>query len=663
MNPTLSSPSRRLNSWKEIGAYFGRSVRTVQRWEQSESMPIHRHVHDRRGTAYAYTDELDAWYAGRRDRLEKSGSGQGVGATAIPAPAATRSNRSRLRTGLIVGGLAASLAAVVGVGLLRRPAEATVMVVMRTEGAPVSGLAFSPDGRRFAYTWAGAKNDNYDVYWKDLGGPQLHRLTSQPHFDGNPVWSPDGRQLAFTRNYAKGRNGVFLARADASGERLLADGLTENAQSWSPDGRYLAILRRQNEGDPYEIHIAMVVSGETRKVSAPLAGTPGDGAPAFSPDGRRLAIVRQSSSSTNELYVVPLDGDARPVQEPVRLTDHHSQVWGHSWTPDGKALIYSCGNERRRLWMVRLSGLRASSVQPLPFGDEAFNPSVPRTGDRLLYSRIQVDLDVWRARVDGSASFPVLDSPWWEHQARFSPDGTLIAFVSRESGYPEVSVADADGRNAVAITSIRGPETGAPSWRPDGGRIAFHALVNGNVDLFSVAPDGGPPSRLTTDPAEDAEPFWSHDGRRIYFSSARGGVMQVWSIDAEGRQPVQLTREGGGSPIESPDGRWIYYSRGREVLRVPASGGAEHRVLERVRARAFDVAADGIFFIPDVAPKPAPIHFFDFARNTTRTVLANARAHGGDALSISRQWVLYPRLKSQSTELVLVDHLSRLLPR
>ncbi len=59
----------RLDSWKEIAAYLGRDVTTVQRWEKREGMPVHRHVHDKRGSVYALAPELDAWLQGRRHSL------------------------------------------------------------------------------------------------------------------------------------------------------------------------------------------------------------------------------------------------------------------------------------------------------------------------------------------------------------------------------------------------------------------------------------------------------------------------------------------------------------------------------------------------------------------------------------------------------------------
>src|SRR5208282_5026433 len=67
---TSEKPSEgRLDSWKEIAAYLDRDVTTVQRWEKREMMPVHRHVHDKRGSVYALAPELDAWLQSRRQHL------------------------------------------------------------------------------------------------------------------------------------------------------------------------------------------------------------------------------------------------------------------------------------------------------------------------------------------------------------------------------------------------------------------------------------------------------------------------------------------------------------------------------------------------------------------------------------------------------------------
>src|SRR5690349_23990254 len=60
----------RLDSWKEIAAYLKRDIRTVQRWEKLEGLPIRRHQHQKRGSAFAYRDELDAWWLNRGHEID-----------------------------------------------------------------------------------------------------------------------------------------------------------------------------------------------------------------------------------------------------------------------------------------------------------------------------------------------------------------------------------------------------------------------------------------------------------------------------------------------------------------------------------------------------------------------------------------------------------------
>ena len=79
--PSFETPQaeKRLDSWKEIAAYLGRDVTTVQRWEKREAMPVHRHLHDKRGSVYALPEELDAWRETRRVRPDELESGPGAG--------------------------------------------------------------------------------------------------------------------------------------------------------------------------------------------------------------------------------------------------------------------------------------------------------------------------------------------------------------------------------------------------------------------------------------------------------------------------------------------------------------------------------------------------------------------------------------------------------
>jgi len=83
-NEPPPASSTRLDSWKDIAAYLKRDVSTVQRWEKRERMPVHRHVHDKLGSVYAFRSELDAWWADRGLRLAPQ-QARGVETTATPA--------------------------------------------------------------------------------------------------------------------------------------------------------------------------------------------------------------------------------------------------------------------------------------------------------------------------------------------------------------------------------------------------------------------------------------------------------------------------------------------------------------------------------------------------------------------------------------------------
>lgn len=83
LRPSFSDDDR-MDSWKEIAAYLRRTVRTVQRWEKTEGLPVHRHVHDRRSSVYAHRSQLDSWWASEPVSI---GQGQPIDSSASVASA------------------------------------------------------------------------------------------------------------------------------------------------------------------------------------------------------------------------------------------------------------------------------------------------------------------------------------------------------------------------------------------------------------------------------------------------------------------------------------------------------------------------------------------------------------------------------------------------
>src|SRR5262245_1650357 len=118
---TLEPPaSDRLDSWKEIAAYLGRTEKTAQRWEQSEGLPVYRLAHQERGSVYAYRSEINAWREARRVRSEP----------AVAAfPASRPATRARLWLAVTGGLLVAASALTLALWPSKPPSTPTVAVL------------------------------------------------------------------------------------------------------------------------------------------------------------------------------------------------------------------------------------------------------------------------------------------------------------------------------------------------------------------------------------------------------------------------------------------------------------------------------------------------------------------------------------------------------
>ena len=546
--------------------------------------------------------------------------------------------------------------------------------------------SFSPDGNQVAFAWNGEKQDNFDIYAKLIGSDTLLRLTSNPAPDFKPAWSPDGRSVAFLRALSTTRASVFLIPALGGAERKLAEMdccqmSTDASLAWSPDGKLLAIADRGSPGERRSVFLLSVEDGEKRRLTFPPSGWLNDSTPAFSPDGQKLAFVRHRSVGVNELFVLPLSRDGHPSREPIQVTSSHGWIGASAWTLDSSEIIFSSGPVGGRSWLSRLRFPGGAPERLASLGD-AVEPAIAMRQARLVYTRAtDRRTNTWRLSLPslggkGDPSVRLLSSTRADFNAQYSPDGKRIAFHSMRSGWSEIWVCDSDGSNARQLTFLRAPMTGSPRWAPDGNRIVFDSNVDGQFELYTIGADGGKPRRLTTNPADDAVGSWSRDGKSIYFASRRSGDWQVWRMPAEGGNAIQVTRQGGYVAFESPDSRFVYYSKARgetSLWRVPTGGGEEQQVLDSALWLNFVVARDGIFFVPGRAEDNPSVRFIFFVPGraggnssirflsfhtgaTTLVAPIEGTPAWGLSLSPDGRHLLYSQTDPQSSELMLVEN-------
>jgi hypothetical protein len=171
-----------------------------------------------------------------------------------------------------------------------------------------------------------------------------------------------------------------------------------------------------------------------------------------------------------------------------------------------------------------------------------------------------------------------------------------------------VWIANRDGSDLRQLTTLKAVEMMAGGWSPDEQQIVIDATVDGNSDIYVVDVDDGRVARLTNEPALETHPSWSHDRRWIYFNSTRTGTVQLWKVSSIGGPAVRVTQHGGIEPKEAIDGQTLFYLdrpppgaggvSGQATLKqVPANGGDEIAILERVRFGMWSVTERGIVFL------------------------------------------------------------------
>jgi tricorn protease len=410
----------------------------------------------------------------------------------------------------------------------------------------------SPDGSTIAFVSGG------DIWEVAARGGDARLLVSHAATESRPLYSPDGKRLAFTSTRTGNGDVYVLTLATGDLARLTYDDAMDQASGWSADGRFVYFSSGSHDmSSMLDVYRVGVDGGMPLPVAGDRYATEYFGVPA--PSGDATAITARANASNqwwrkghshldeSEIWLV-----TNQRYEPV-TKGGAKDAWP-MWDPSAKTLYF----------MSDRSGAQNIWSTPAAAGSGVAKAITTFTDGHVLWPSI-------------------------------TADGRTVAF---EREFAIWTVDTASGQAHEVPIALRGaPASAAIDHRtftdqirelalsPDGKKIAF--IVHG--EIFSAsAKDGGDAVRLTNTAGEEAELAWSPDSRKIAYRSDRDGTNHLFVYEFATERETQLTTGSGrdDQPRYSPDGRWIGFQRNSRELRVIDPASKQEQL---VATGAFDV--------------------------------------------------------------------------
>lgn len=386
------------------------------------------------------------------------------------------------------------------------------VTVTLKEGTNLSASP-SPDGKQVAFSAQGA------LWIMERQGGKARRITSFDIEGTAPVWSPDGKTIAFQNYTADGNYHIWIVNPDGSNLRELTTGPYDDREpAWHPNGAEIVFSSDRSNDGQYKIWRVAVEAGVSTSVTT---GPGAESDPIVSPSGDEVAF-----SDSGSIYTVPLNGGSRKLIGLGAIP---------AYSKDGKEFIFQTANR-----VLTVKGNAVSGVEDVfPF------PVRWLPDGKFMYT------SDGKIRTRDASGRNLEEIPF---EANFS--------VRR----PVVKKTKDHGFSVLGSQPVLG--ISAPALSPDGRSITFGAL--NSVWVMKI---GQAPTRLTTDRGRTGNPLWTSDGKSIYFSTEtdNAGALAVDKIELSTGTRTRIAAIPGvsmGSPKMSPNGDRLAYVTGNGQVEI-----------------------------------------------------------------------------------------------
>jgi len=486
--------------------------------------------------------------------------------------------------------------------------------------AVVRQTGFSGDGEQVWFSHGGLTTDRSTLMGPTMGGiPKLFIDHAS-----NPVWSPDGKTLAYYR--PDPGDPIFIADKNASNPQKIfveEPGVHCHFLTWSPDGRFIYFVKGTPTTD-MDIWRIPARGGEAQQITFHHAWV---AYPAWLDARTLIYLATADDGSGRWLYAIDIEHRI-PHRVSSGIAEQYLSVAVDQVRPHH--LVATVANPTAGLWTVPIANAvqRETAVKPIQAANtRALSPRY--AGDYLAFLSSKGGADgLWRLNNDGTAvelwkggDGGVVAAP------AISPDGNRICFSYRRQGRAELYVINANGTGLTTLAKSIEVQSAA-SWSPDGKWVAVAANLGEGTRVFKIPLDGGPPVRLRD--TLSFNPVWSPDNRFIVYSEQRAsGSFDVKTMTADGAPVVvpavaSLERRfpvAFGTPYRfMPGGKTLITLQGpapnQNFFSLDLETGAQRQLT------SFDLKSGSAIQNFDISPDGKQI-VFDRLRNHADIVLMN----------------------------------------